>query len=79
MDDADLKGAGDMEVARYAKENELILVTEDKRKFVEFMKLLGGRYVLVDNPMLVNMKSMSSRKNKGSSSPTLKHGTATHN
>ncbi len=55
VDDAGLKGAGDMKVARYAKENGLILVTEDKRKPVEFMRLLGGRYVLVDTPMLVNM------------------------
>jgi predicted nuclease of predicted toxin-antitoxin system len=55
VDDVGLKGAGDMEVARYAKENGLILVTEDKRKPVDFMKLLGGRYVLVDTSMLVNM------------------------
>ncbi len=43
-----LKGAGDMEVARYAKENGLILATEDKRKPVDFMKLLGDPDVVHD-------------------------------
>lgn len=55
VEDVGLKGADDIGVARYAKEKGLILVTEDKRKPVEFMKLLGGRYILVDTPMVVRM------------------------
>jgi hypothetical protein len=43
VDDSGLKGAGDMEVARYVKENGFIMVNEDKRKPVEFMRLLGDR------------------------------------
>lgn len=51
----DMKGAPDKDVAQYAYKHDLILVTEDKRKPVEFMKLLGGKYVLVDTPMVVRM------------------------
>lgn len=53
VEDAGLKGAGDKEIARYAKEDGLILVTGD-RKPAELVKLIGGRCIHVDTPMLVN-------------------------
>lgn len=59
-----------MEVARYVKENGLIRVIEDKRKPVEFMRLLGGRYVLVDPPMLVNMMINSVEEKYGDAAQT---------
>ncbi|MBT3284689.1 DUF5615 family PIN-like protein [Candidatus Bathyarchaeota archaeon] len=46
--DVDLKGKMDKEVAEYAKEHGLILITEDKKP-AELVDLLGGRYFYVDN------------------------------
>ncbi|MBN2336124.1 DUF5615 family PIN-like protein [Candidatus Bathyarchaeota archaeon] len=55
LKDVGLKGSDDYEVAKYAHENGYVLVTGDKRKPVEYLELLGGRYVLVDTPMMVRM------------------------
>ena len=55
VEDVGLKGSEDMKVAKYAHENDYILITEDKRKPVDFMKILQGKYILVDASMIVKM------------------------
>ena len=55
VEDVGLKGSEDMKVAKYAYENDYILITEDKRKPVDFMKILHGKYILVDASMIVKM------------------------
>lgn len=52
VDEVNLKGADDKTIARYAHEHDFILISEDRRP-VEFMRLLGGRYLLVDTTMIV--------------------------
>ena len=46
--DVDLKGRTDKEVAEYAYEHDLVLITEDKKP-AELVDLPGGRYFYVDN------------------------------
>jgi len=55
VEDVGLKGSEDMKVAKYAYDNDFILITEDKRKPVDFMKILQGKYILVDASMIVKM------------------------
>ena len=55
VEDVGLKGQDDMRVAKYATENNYILITEDKKKPVDFMKILKGKYILVDASMVVKM------------------------
>ena len=55
VEDVGLKGSEDMKVAKYAVDNDYILITEDKRKPVDFMKILQGKYILVDASMVVRM------------------------
>jgi predicted nuclease of predicted toxin-antitoxin system len=55
VEDVGLKGSEDMKVAKYAVDNDYILITEDKRKPVDFMKILQGKYILVDASMIVKM------------------------
>ena len=39
----------------FSIENDYILITEDKKKPVDFMKILQGKYILVDASMIVQM------------------------
>lgn len=48
VQDVNLVGKMDREVAEYAKKSGLILVTEDKKP-AELSELLGGYYFYVDN------------------------------
>ena len=52
--DVNLKGKMDREVAEYAKEKNLILITED-RKPAELADLLGAQYFFVDNKTKAQM------------------------
>ena len=52
--DADLTGKMDKAIAEYAKEHDLILITED-RKPAELADLLGARYFYVDNKTKAQM------------------------
>ncbi len=52
--DVDLKGKSDKEVAEYAKEYDLILITEDKKP-AELVDLLEGRFFYVDNKTKAQM------------------------
>ena len=49
-----LKGKMDKEIAQYAKDNDLVLITEDKKP-AELVDLLGGRYFHVDNKTKAQM------------------------
>jgi predicted nuclease of predicted toxin-antitoxin system len=52
--EVDLKGKMDKDVAQYAKEHDLVLITEDKKP-AELVDLLGGRYFHVDNKTKAQM------------------------
>jgi predicted nuclease of predicted toxin-antitoxin system len=65
VEDVGLKGSEDMKVAKYAYDNDYILITEDKRKPVDFMKILKGKYILVDASMIVKMIDNAVREKYG--------------
>jgi predicted nuclease of predicted toxin-antitoxin system len=52
--DVSLSGKMDREIAEYAKEHDLILITED-RKPAELSELLDGRFFYVDNKTKAQM------------------------
>ena len=52
--DAGLQGKMDKEIAKYAYEHDLVLITEDKKP-AELVDLLGGRYFYVDNKTKAQM------------------------
>lgn len=52
--DVNLKGKMDKEIANYAKDHDLILITED-RKPAELADLLGAKYFFVDNKTKAKM------------------------
>ncbi len=52
--DANLKGKKDKAIANYANDNNLILITED-RKPAELADLLGAKYFFVDNKTKAQM------------------------
>lgn len=52
--DVSLSGKMDREIAEYAKEHDLILITED-RKPAELSELLGGRFFYVDSKTKAQM------------------------
>ena len=54
VEEAELKGAQDRDIARYAVEHGLVLVSEDKRS-TELVELMGGKYLYVNTPMMVKM------------------------
>jgi len=49
-----LKGKMDKEIAQYAKDHDLVLITEDKKP-AELADLLGGRYFYLDNKTKAQM------------------------
>jgi len=49
-----LQGKMDKEIAEYAYDHDLILITEDKKP-AELVDLLGGRYFYVDNKTKAQM------------------------
>ncbi len=52
--DANMTGKMDKQIAEYAKEHNLLLITED-RKPAELADLLGARYFYVDNKTKAQM------------------------
>jgi predicted nuclease of predicted toxin-antitoxin system len=62
VEDMGLKGADDKSIAQYAHDHDFILVSEDRRP-IEFIRLLGGKHLLLDTPMMVRM-IMSELKKK---------------
>ena len=54
VQETDLSGKSDREIAEYAKKHDLILVTED-RKPAELSELLDGRFYYLDNKTKAQM------------------------
>lgn len=54
VDEIGLKGSDDKSIAQHAYDKNYVLVSED-RKPIEFIKLLGGRYLLIDATLMVRM------------------------
>ena len=54
VQEVSLAGKSDREIAEYAKKNNLILVTED-RKPAELSELLEGKFYYVDNKTKAQM------------------------
>lgn len=52
--EVNLKGKMDKEVAEYAKDHDLVLITEDNKP-AELADLLGARYFYVDNKTKAQM------------------------
>ncbi len=49
--DAGLQGARDKEIVEYAKDNDLLLVTQDQKP-ADLAELTGVRYVLISSAMI---------------------------
>ena len=54
VQDANISGKMDREIAEYAKKQGLILITED-RKPAELIELLGGKFFYVDSKTKAQM------------------------
>lgn len=52
--DAGLKGAKDKDIVEYAKNNEMLLVTQDQKP-AELAELTGVRYVLISSAMIAKI------------------------
>ncbi|MEM3731151.1 MAG: DUF5615 family PIN-like protein [Candidatus Bathyarchaeia archaeon] len=52
--DVGLQGARDKEIVEYAKENDLLLVTQDQ-KSADLAELSGVKYVLISNAMIAKI------------------------
>ncbi len=67
--DVGLKAAKDKDVVDYAKNNDLLLVTQDARP-AELAELTGVRYVLISNVMIAKIADAKIREKY----PRIKHG-----
>lgn len=52
--EAGLKGARDRDIVNYAKENDLLLVTQDQKP-ADLAELTGVKYVLISNTMIAQI------------------------
>ncbi len=52
--DAGLKGAKDREVVDYARNNDLLLITQDQKP-ADLAELTGVKYVLISNAMIAKI------------------------
>jgi predicted nuclease of predicted toxin-antitoxin system len=52
--DAGLKGAKDKEVVDYARNNDLLLITQDQKP-ADLAELTGVKYVLISNAMIAKI------------------------
>lgn len=61
VQEAGLRGAKDKDVAEYAAEKGLLLVTEDQKP-AELMHLKGAKYVLISNAMIAKVADEKIKK-----------------
>lgn len=61
VQDAGLQGAKDREVVEYAKNNNLLLVTQDQKP-AELAELRGVKYVLISNAMIARIADSKIRE-----------------
>jgi len=54
VQDVGLKGAKDKDIAEYAKNNNLLLVTQDQRS-ADLAELVGVKYVLISSAMIAKI------------------------
>lgn len=52
--DVGLKGAKDKDIVEYAKDNDLLLVTQDQKP-ADLAELTGVKYVLISNAMIAKI------------------------
>jgi predicted nuclease of predicted toxin-antitoxin system len=54
VQEAGLQGAKDKDVVKYAKNNKLVLITQDQKP-ADLADLLGVKYVLISNALIANI------------------------
>ncbi|MCS7114414.1 MAG: DUF5615 family PIN-like protein [Nitrososphaerota archaeon] len=54
VQEVNLKGARDKDIVEYAKNNNLLLVTQDQKQ-AELAELVGVKYVLISNAMIAKI------------------------
>ncbi len=54
VQDAGLQGAQDRDIVKYAKDNDLLLVTQDQKP-ADLADLTGVKYVLISNTMIAKI------------------------
>ncbi len=59
--DAGLKGAKDKEVVDYARNNDLLLITQDQKP-AELAELTGVKYVLISSAMIAKIADSKIRE-----------------
>ena len=59
--DAGLKGAKDRDIVDYAKNNNLLLVTQDQKP-ADLAELIGVKYVLISNALIARMADAQIRE-----------------
>ncbi|MCP8309612.1 MAG: DUF5615 family PIN-like protein [archaeon] len=61
VQDAGLQGAKDKDIVEYAKNNNLLLVTQDQRS-ADLADLKGVKYVLISNAMIAKIADVKIRE-----------------
>jgi len=61
VQDAELQGAKDKEVVEYAKDNNLLLVTQDQKP-ADLADLMGVRYVIISNATIAKIADAEIRQ-----------------
>jgi len=61
VDDVGLKSAKDREIVEYAKNNNLLLLTQDQRQ-ADLADLKGVKYVLISNAMIAKIADAKIRE-----------------
>ena len=61
VQDAGLQGAKDKDIVEYAKDNNLLLVTQDQKP-AELADLTGVKYVLISNTMIAKIADAKIRE-----------------
>ena len=61
VQDVGLNGAKDKDVVKYAKNNDLLLVTQDQKP-AELADLTGVKYVLISNAMIAKIADANIRE-----------------
>ncbi len=61
VQDVNLKGAKDKEIVEYAKNNDLLLITQDQKP-AELAELTGVKYVLISNALIAKIADAKIRE-----------------
>jgi len=59
--DVELKGAKDREIVEYAKNNNLLLITQDQKP-ADIAELIGVKYVLISSAMIAQIANAKIRE-----------------